>query len=145
MTRFLTCLLTLLFSLIGPAMGSYSDFWQSSNAARGGGRQLDEVFHYTSSRNADSIAQGGLRAGTDGVFTTPAGNLSPLQAQIDLALRPNRPLPDAVFRIDLNEVRRFGIEVGNPQQVGRAFNMPGGGTEVIIRGPVPPSALQRVR
>ena len=27
-------LLTLLFSLSGPAMGSYSDFWQCSNAAK---------------------------------------------------------------------------------------------------------------
>jgi len=35
MTRMFLLLLTLLFSLSGPAMGEYSDFWQSSNAARG--------------------------------------------------------------------------------------------------------------
>lgn len=34
MTNLYVCLLTLLFSLSGPAIGSYSDFWQSSNAAR---------------------------------------------------------------------------------------------------------------
>jgi len=34
MHHILICLLTLLFSLIGPAMGEYSDFWQSSVAAK---------------------------------------------------------------------------------------------------------------
>jgi hypothetical protein len=34
MNHILICLLTLLFSMSGPAMGEYSDFWQSSNAAR---------------------------------------------------------------------------------------------------------------
>jgi hypothetical protein len=34
MTRLLLLLLTLLFSLSGPAMGGYSDFWQSSLAAK---------------------------------------------------------------------------------------------------------------
>jgi len=38
MNHILICLLTLLFSLSGPAMGEYSDFWQSSNAARGTAR-----------------------------------------------------------------------------------------------------------
>lgn len=42
MTRLFLLLLTLLFSLSGPAMGEYSDFWQSSNAARGTG-QLDDA------------------------------------------------------------------------------------------------------
>jgi hypothetical protein len=34
MTRLLFLLLTLLFSLSGPAKGGYSDFWQSSLAAK---------------------------------------------------------------------------------------------------------------
>jgi filamentous hemagglutinin len=34
MTQFLVCLLTLLFSLSGPAMGEYSDFGRWSNAAK---------------------------------------------------------------------------------------------------------------
>jgi hypothetical protein len=37
MTRLFLLLLTLLFSLSGPAMGEYSDFWRSSNAAKAGG------------------------------------------------------------------------------------------------------------
>ena len=101
------------------------------------------VYHYTSSLNVASINQGGLRGNE--VFTTPNGSLSPLQAQLDLALPPNRGLPDALFRIDLNQVRQLGIEFSNPQQIGRQFNLPGGGTEVIIYGPIPPSALKQVR
>jgi hypothetical protein len=37
MNHILICLLTLLFSLSSPAIGKYSDFWQSSNAPKGGG------------------------------------------------------------------------------------------------------------
>jgi len=80
-----------------------------------------------------------------GVFTTPSGNLTPLQAQIDLALKPNRGLPDATFRIDLKKVREMGIDVSKPRQVSRAFNQPGGGTEIIIDGNVPPSTLTRIK
>jgi len=109
------------------------------------GNQLDEVFHFTSARNAESISRRGLTAGPDGVFTTTNGNLSPLQAQIDLALKPNRGLPDATFRVDLNKVRELGIGVSNPRQVSRAFNQPGGGSEIIINGNIPPSALTRVK
>jgi hypothetical protein len=36
MTRLICVLLTLLFSLSGPAMGEYSDFGCRSNAAKGG-------------------------------------------------------------------------------------------------------------
>jgi hypothetical protein len=36
MTRLLLLLLTLLFSLSDPAMGKYSDFWQSSNVVNAG-------------------------------------------------------------------------------------------------------------
>lgn len=48
---------------------------------------LDEAFHYTFDDAVESISRNGLRPGS---YATPAGNLSPLQAQIDLALPPNR-------------------------------------------------------
>jgi hypothetical protein len=47
MNHILFCLLTLLFSLSGPAMGDYSDFWQSSTAPRavaGAGDEMVTVF-----------------------------------------------------------------------------------------------------
>jgi RHS repeat-associated protein len=120
-----------------------------------GGEQLREAveagestaYHYTSSANAASISADGLQAGDSGaVYATTNGMLSPLQAQIDLALSPNRPtLPDALFRIDLNAVRQLGIGISNPQQVSRFMNMPGGGVEILLHGDVPIKALTRVR
>jgi hypothetical protein len=47
MNHILLCLLTLLFSLSGPAMGEYSDFGSSSLAANGGARAVP-----SSARNA---------------------------------------------------------------------------------------------
>ena len=43
MTRLLCILLTLLFSVSGPATGANSDFWQSSLAAKGTGTVWDSV------------------------------------------------------------------------------------------------------
>jgi hypothetical protein len=48
---------------------------------------LDEAFHYTFKGAAASIERTGLKPGS---YLTPDGRLSPLQAQIDLALPPNR-------------------------------------------------------
>ncbi len=76
---------------------------------------------------------------------TPQGNLSPLQAQIDLALPPNRGLPNALFEVDVGRLRQLGIDVPAPSQVGRNFNLPGGGLEVPINRAIPPEALRRVR
>jgi hypothetical protein len=47
-------------------------------------------------------------------------------------IRPNRGLPDATVKIDLNKVRRLGIDVSSPQLVGCSFNMLGGRVEVIM-------------
>jgi hypothetical protein len=44
MNHMLICLLTLLFSLSGPAMGSYSDFQQSSLAARAAPTDLTYLY-----------------------------------------------------------------------------------------------------
>jgi len=69
----------------------------------------------------------GLRRGT---YATPDGRLSPLQAQIDLALAPNRGLRNAQVRIDLEALRGAGYEIPPVTQVPRMFNMPGGGFEM---------------
>jgi hypothetical protein len=71
--------------------------------------------------------------------------LSPLQAHIDLALRPNRGLSDALLRIDLNGLRRAGYEIPNPTQVGRSFGMPGGGYEMQFSYPIPPEFIRVVQ
>ncbi|WP_104371364.1 hypothetical protein [Desulfocucumis palustris] len=48
--------------------------------------KAEKLYHYTSA-SPESILKNGLHPGASGkVFTTPAGNLSPMQAQIDEAL-----------------------------------------------------------
>lgn len=79
------------------------------------------------------------------MFLTPQGDLRPLQAQIDLALPPNRGLPNALFEVDVGKLVRLGIDVPASSQVGRSFNMPGGGLEVPIESRIPAELLRRIR
>lgn len=58
MNQILFCLLTLLFSLSGPAIREYGDFWQSSLAARttaGAGDEMVDVYRVF---GGDARAQG---------------------------------------------------------------------------------------
>jgi len=106
-----------------------------------------KLYHYTSSNYADSIVENGLKPGisSNKVFTTPDGTMSGLQAQIDLALPPNRGVPDALLKIDTRTLNRMGVDIPSATQVGRDFNMPGGGQEVIFDSLIPPEAIRRVR
>lgn len=101
-----------------------------------------EAFHYTARQAVQSIEKEGLRRGS---YAARKGDLSPLQAQIDLALPPNRGLRDAVVRVDLAGLRKAGYEVPDFRQVGRKFNMPGGGQEVQFPYSVPPRFLRVMR
>jgi RHS repeat-associated protein len=133
----------LNFTKFGRAAGSVDD------AARAVGKIGDdaadgaaEAFHYTRSELTESIANEGLREGS---YVTSTGSLSPLQAQLDLALPPNRGLRDAVFRVDLDGLRKAGFEVPDFSQVGRNFNMPGGGTEIRFGYVVPKDFISVVQ
>jgi RHS repeat-associated protein len=99
------------------------------------------AFHYTGAQNVSSIEANGLRAGS---YATPNGELSPLQAQIDLALPPNRGLPGAVIRVDVEGLRAAGYDIPGVSRVGRSFNMPGGGFEMQFPYPIPPEFLKVV-
>jgi hypothetical protein len=96
----------------------------ATGAAEEAALSANEAFHYTFSRYISSIESNGLRAGS---YATKTGDLSPLQAQIDLALPPNRGLTDTILRIDLNGLRNAGYDIPEFMQVGRMFNIPGGG------------------
>jgi hypothetical protein len=78
----------------------------------------------------------GLRPGT---YASPNGNLSGLQAQIELATPPNRVAPDIRIRIDMDALSRDGFEIPLTSRVsnivtdpktGRVYSMPGGGYEM---------------
>ena len=114
----------------------------SVTGAEGGSAGRSEAFHYTGSQNLASIEAIGLRAGA---YATPDGELSPLQAQIDLALPPNRDLPGGLIRIDLAGLRQAGYDIPDVTQVGRSYNMPGGGYEMQFPYPIPPEFLKVVR
>jgi len=80
------------------------------------------------------------------IYLTTTDNLSPLQAQIDLALAPNAGLRDAVFQVDVKMLRSMGVDISQPELVPRLFNMPGGGIQHTIQGAnVPATAIQRIR
>jgi hypothetical protein len=104
-----------------------------------------DLYHYTSA-DPNSIMNAGLRAdGNGSVFTTPNGTMSPLQAQIDLALKPNRGLPEHLFKIDTGYLMQNGYQIPDPQLIGRGNGMPGGGYEVIFPHAIPPGALEMIR
>lgn len=71
--------------------------------------------------------------------------MSGIQAQIDLALPPNRGVPDALMEIDTKTLRNMGVDVPGSTQVRRDFNMPGGGRETVFDSRIPPEAIKRVK
>jgi hypothetical protein len=103
-----------------------------------GTAQAGEAFHYTFSRYLQSISKNGLRQGT---YATGNGTLSPLQAQIELALPANRGLPGALVRIDLAGMRAAGYEIPAATRVSSRFGLPGGGYEMQFNYPIPPQFI----
>ncbi len=114
----------------------------AANGAAQLGKVEGEAFHYTLSKYTSSIEANGLRPGS---FATSTGELSPLQAQLNLALPPNRGLTDSILRIDLNGLRGAGYEVPQFTQAGRMFNMPGGGMEMQFPFAVPPEFISVIK
>jgi hypothetical protein len=118
-------------------------------AAEGEGSPASSAYHYTYSEYAASIEKIGLRAGT---YATTSGNLSPLQAQLDLALPPNLGLPDAQIEIDLAGLREAGYAIPEETRVsnvvkaadGRVYSLPGGGYEMEFPYPIPPQFVKVV-
>jgi len=106
-----------------------------------------KLFHYTQLRNVDNILENGIRPGKTGkVFTTPSGNLTPLQAQIELSLPANRGLSNAVFEIDINTLNSLNIKPSSgPLRVLPTSTAPGGGFEVLFDQLIPSEAIRRIR
>ena len=112
-------------------------------------KAVNDVFRYTKGEFVDSISTNGLRPGS---YATPNGGLSPLQAQIDLALPPNTGLRDAVMRVDVAGLRQSGYEIPAISRVtgtvtgpgGRVYTMPGGGYEMQFPYAIPPEFIKVV-
>jgi len=78
-------------------------------------------------RTVGGYLTGGAPASAD---ETPNGELSPLQAQIDLALPPNRGLPTGLVQIDVAGLRDAGFDILDVTPVGRSYGLPCGGWEM---------------
>jgi hypothetical protein len=136
MTRLLCILLTLLFSLSGPAMEANNDFASWSNAANGGGRAGTEVVQRWMSQAELQATQttGLLRGGRDGIhYATDAANTAAQRARLRLAL-PQTPQVRATLEVP-------GGAFSAPSRVQPNFNMPGGGMERTATGQIPVKIL----
>ena len=83
----------------------------------------------------------GLRPGS---YATPNGDLTPLQARLELSLNPAKSLPDAQIGIDLEGLARDGYELPSMNRVQNWYGMPGGGTEMQFPYAIPPNYLTRL-
>jgi len=119
--------------------------YAESLAARGAETLPPKLYHYTRAENVENILQKGLGYDRPLTWTTPAGNLSPVQAQIELALPPNRGYPNALFEIDTATLQQLGINPAvGPQRIMSTPNAAGGGIEHIFNQPIPLSAIKQV-
>jgi RHS repeat-associated protein len=101
------------------------------------------LYHYTSEAAAKSIAESGLKVGKDGFsYLTNNGSLSPLQAQIELALSANRALPTSILKINVTGLNPTLIRnvTGNLPGYGA-----GGGIEFLFDKTIPKNLIQIIK
>jgi hypothetical protein len=80
------------------------------------------------------------------IYATTKSGLTPVQAQIELALTSNRGLPDALFEIDVEGLRKIGINpILGPRSVAGGNFGAGGGVEIIFNKPIPAKYLIRLK
>jgi len=92
MNHILICLLTLLFSLSGPAMGGYSEFGRSSLAARGAA--LDGAA-FAQKTFSQTFSSGGKFAGQtidDVAGALRSGAMKPVDVPIEFIVRDGNTL-----------------------------------------------------
>lgn len=105
-----------------------------------------KLYHNTYQVHSTTITQQGLKPGaSEKVFTTTVGTYTPIEAQMYLALPPNRDLRDAVFEIETATLRALGIEpIEGPMRVLPTPNAMGYGWEVIFNQPIPTAAIKQI-
>ncbi|MGH8454107.1 MAG: hypothetical protein ACRESW_06110, partial [Nevskiales bacterium] len=107
-----------------------------------------KLYHYTQPENVADILEKGLLPGNRSgkIFTTTTGSYSPIEAQMYLALPPNRGLSSAVLEIDAAALRSLGVApTAGPMRVLPEANAMGTGTELIFNDPIPSYLLRQVR
>jgi hypothetical protein len=102
-----------------------------------------KAFHYTDNATAALIEQSQLGLPGRTTFLTPNGNLSRLQAQIELAL-PQKNTASALFEVTTEGLDPSRI-ILQRRVPGNVFNRGGGGFEILYDGPIPLENVRRVR
>ena len=104
---------------------------------------LKKAYHYTDEVSATKIMDSQLGMQGSSLYLTPNGNLSSVQAQIELAL-PSHNTATAVFEVDLSKVDTSKMS-DISTVTGNVYNRGGGGVEFIYDGTIPIDAVTRVR
>ncbi|MEJ1936054.1 hypothetical protein WDZ92_38160, partial [Nostoc sp. NIES-2111] len=90
-----------------------------------------ELFHYTNPQASEAILPSGfyVREGSYTYLTTK-GNLTPLQAHIELSLSSRRGLPQSILKINAKDLWTQGILPDFGPRSVHGGVQPGGGVEV---------------
>jgi hypothetical protein len=112
-----------------------------------GGGPVTKAYHHTFEGAVESIMKKGLKEGS---YATPTPGLTPIQAQIELALPRNRGLPQVIIEIDVDARRRAGYEIPSATRVtdvvptnhGRVYTQPGGGYQMQFPYKIRPKYLR---
>lgn len=102
---------------------------------------VSKAYHYTTNEAAELISGTGLKPS----FLTPRGDLSPIQAHLDLALDPTKGPRNALFEIDVSGAKEAGVHFSPTQQISRSHNMPGGEMEFQNLDRINKEFLRRIR
>lgn len=102
-----------------------------------------EVYSYPTPETADIIESSQLGLPDRILYLTPDGTLTPLQAQLDLAL-PQSNTAEAEFAVDTSQLDQSKVILSR-RVTGNVYGRPGGGTEILYDGQIPLSAVRRVK
>ena len=76
-------------------------------------------------------------------YLTPQGGLSPIQAQIELAL-PQKNTATSLFQISTDGLDSSKVLI-NRRVNGNVFDRGGGGTEILYNGTIPLENVKRIK
>lgn len=133
----------ILLFLVSNSFAKNADFFGAREVvAAKGGEQI--LYHYTSNEAAQNILKEGMTITEKRplLFLTDKGTLTPLQAQIELALPANRSLPTSILRIDASGLEPLLVRriTGNLPGMGA-----GGGTEFLFNQNIHANLIQLLR
>ena len=100
-----------------------------------------KLYHYAPHKNLKRIRKKGLKRGS---YLSPDGDLSPLQAHIDLAL-PGPAQRDTIIRVNIEAMKRDGYRLPSLRPVKRDFGMAGGGTEALFPYRIPKRYIKVIK